>query len=341
MKLRGKITKLFLVMLASFFVLAPVAVYAAEGSTVVVKGYPELDRNDLSVSNVVKKLDAKAIDEILDAYFETNSPAVVTTMYDTAVFEVYKMVQEGEKTFTSVGDPLPISGKAKVLVPGPADSDDGREIIVDVSELKNYNDDVPPLLAGCKVTLKDPGYYFVNFMYEGYADSCNVLIHVLGGTAQSGTSAPASAPAAAPEKAPAKPTASKVLVNGTATSFEAYNINGNNYFKLRDLAKVVSGTAKQFEVEWNAEIKAINLLSDKAYTAAGGEMAKGDGTAKNAVLNTSKIYKDGEEISLTAYNINGNNYFKLRDIAKSFDIGVTFDGATNTVGIDTAQGYTE
>lgn len=339
MKLRGKITKLFLVMLASFFMLAPVAVYAAEGSTVEVKGYPELDRKDLSVSNVVKTLDAKAIDEILDAYFETNSPAVVATLQDTAVFEVYKMVQEGEKMFNSVGDPLPISGKAKVFVPGPTDSDDDREAIVDVSELKNYNDDMPPLLAGCKVTLKDPGYYFVHFMYEGYADASNVLIHVLGDDA--GTSAPAPAPAAAPEKAPAKPTASKVLVNGTATSFEAYNINGNNYFKLRDLAKVVSGTAKQFEVEWNAEVKAINLLSNKAYTAAGGEMAKGDGKSKNAVLNTSKIYKDGEEISLTAYNINGNNYFKLRDIAKSFDIGVTFDSTTNTVGIDTAQSYTE
>ncbi len=44
---------------------------------------------------------------------------------------------------------------------------------------------------------------------------------------------------------------------------------------------------------------------------------------------------------LTAYNINGNNYFKWRHIAKIFVIGVTWDGNTNTVGIDTSIGYVE
>ena len=70
-------------------------------------------------------------------------------------------------------------------------------------------------------------------------------------------------------------------------------------------------------------------------------MANGDGKTKVATPTTSKIFKDGKEISLTAYNINGNNYFKLRDLAKAFDIGVTWDGKTNTVGIDTSIGYVE
>ncbi|NLK35301.1 MAG: hypothetical protein GX301_07630, partial [Gracilibacteraceae bacterium] len=63
--------------------------------------------------------------------------------------------------------------------------------------------------------------------------------------------------------------------------------------------------------------------------------------AKAATLSTSEIYKDGKKISLAAYTINGNNYFKLRDIAKAFDIGVTWDGGTNTVGIDTSISYVE
>jgi uncharacterized repeat protein (TIGR02543 family) len=139
----------------------------------------------------------------------------------------------------------------------------------------------------------------------------------------------------------ANPTSSKVLVNGKAVTFEAYTINGNNYFKLRDFAQAVNKTEKNFEVKWDSKNNAINLISNKPYTPVGGELAKGDGKAKVANPTTSKIYKDGKEISLTAYTINGNNYFKLRDIAKAFNIGVTWDGTTNTIGIDTSIGYVE
>jgi hypothetical protein len=145
-------------------------------------------------------------------------------------------------------------------------------------------------------------------------------------------------------KAPAfsaTPTASKILVNGTSTAFEAYNINGSNYFKLRDLAKAVSGSEKEFEVTWDGTKNAINLVSGNAYTSVGGELVNGDGLAKQTALSTAIVYKDGEKQTLTAYTINGNNYFKLRDVAKSFDIGITWDNATSTVGIDTTISYQE
>ena len=60
--------------------------------------------------------------------------------------------------------------------------------------------------------------------------------------------------------------------------------------------------------------------------------------AKTASLNQAKIHKDGTEIPLTAYNINGNNYFKLRDIAQAFNIG-DLGSATQTIGIDTTIDY--
>lgn len=137
----------------------------------------------------------------------------------------------------------------------------------------------------------------------------------------------------------ANPTSSKVIVNGKEVSFEAYGINGSNYFKLRDIAKVLSGTGKQFEVKWDGTKNVINLVSGSAYTVTGGELAAGDGKAKTAVFNSSPIYKDGVQVSLTAYTINGNNYFKLRNIGQAFDFGVTWDGAANTIRIDTSTGY--
>lgn len=137
--------------------------------------------------------------------------------------------------------------------------------------------------------------------------------------------------------ATAMPTTSKVLVDGVPVEFEAYNIKGNNYFKLRDLAQAVNNTSKNFEVTWDGINNAINLISNAPYTPVGGELVKGDGQPKTAVLTTSTIYKDGKRIYPTAYNINGNNYFKLRDIAEAFGIGVDWDGVANIVSINTTE----
>lgn len=140
----------------------------------------------------------------------------------------------------------------------------------------------------------------------------------------------------------AQPANAKVLVNGKETYFEAYQIEGNNYFKLRDLAMAVNGTAKQFEIGFDKENNVIRLTSNNAYTIVGGEFSKsGNGGAVNVSASNTKMYLDSKEISLTAYTIGGSNYFKLRDIARLFNIGITYDNATGTVGIDTSIGYTE
>lgn len=144
------------------------------------------------------------------------------------------------------------------------------------------------------------------------------------------------------QTATAVPTNSKIYVNDTEKGFEAYNINGNNYFKLRDLASVLNETEKQFEVTWDNVNNAISLIPNKSYTAVGGELTlSGKLENKQATLTSSKLYLNGNEISLTAYNIGGNNYFKLRDIGKAFDFGVNWDDKTQSIVITTSTGYIE
>ena len=138
----------------------------------------------------------------------------------------------------------------------------------------------------------------------------------------------------------ARPTASVILVDGRNVAFDAYNINGNNYLKLRDLAYSLNGTAKQFDAEWDGVNNAISLISGRTYTVQGGEMLGKGAGEKTPDPTTSKIYLDGKEVTLTAYNIEGNNYFKLRDIAEAFDFSVEWDGVRNTIIIDTSRGYT-
>lgn len=136
-------------------------------------------------------------------------------------------------------------------------------------------------------------------------------------------------------------TVSPVIIDGQLIGFDAYNINGNNFFKLRDLAIVLSGSAKQFQVSWDGANNAIVLTSNTPYTAVGGELEyKGEGATKTAVETDSKILLDGKEIYLTAYNIEGNNYFKLRDIGELFDFEVDWDGVNNRIIVDTGKSYT-
>ncbi len=141
------------------------------------------------------------------------------------------------------------------------------------------------------------------------------------------------------QTATALPTAAKVTVNGAVVEFDAYNINGNNYFKLRDIALALNDSEKPFEVSWDASKNAINLLTNSLYTPVGGELMRGNGLTKPCILTTSKIFKDGSEVNLTAYNISGFNYFKLRDLGAAFNFSVAWDGTSKTIAIDTKSEY--
>ncbi len=137
----------------------------------------------------------------------------------------------------------------------------------------------------------------------------------------------------------AVPNASAVLVNGKSVAFDAYTINQNNYFKLRDLAAALNGTSKGFEVGWDGGKNAITLIAGKPYTAVGGELAPGNGVAKPAAAGQSALYLNERQLYLTAYVIGGNNYFKLRDVMEQLDVYVGWDGAKNLITIDTSKSY--
>lgn len=134
----------------------------------------------------------------------------------------------------------------------------------------------------------------------------------------------------------AVPTSSKVLVDGSNVSLTSYNIGNSNYFKLRDIAMVLDGSKKEFNVVWDNNRNAISILKNHKYVAVGGELAvQNIIIKKNAVESSSEVYLNGNKVSITAYNIDGSNYFKLRDIALSMDFDVSWDPEENTILIET------
>ena len=59
-----------------------------------------------------------------------------------------------------------------------------------------------------------------------------------------------------------------------------------------------------------------------------------------ATLSTNRILVDGQEVRLTAYNINGNNYVMLRDIGSAVGFNIYWDSDSKCVQVESDKPYT-
>ena len=142
------------------------------------------------------------------------------------------------------------------------------------------------------------------------------------------------APEVIPPKPKVAPTNQKLTVDGVAKNTEIYNIDGSNYFKLRDIAALLNGTDSEFSVDYDAESKTIYIWTGASYTSVGGELTTGTDKSASAVPSSQRIMVDFEPVDLTAYNIGGNNFFKLRDLGDALGFDVGYDSETRTILID-------
>ena len=234
------------------------------------------------------------------------------------------------------------------------DNDDGSEIgthVMSIQEkIEGEQNEVyyyGYIYNGATVTLTEPGIYQVGVNYEAIEGAC-VAYFWIGQRAPGDEEAPAEETPAEPEtpseETPAEPTEDVVMptnqalsVNGEAvTGAQVYNINGSNYFKLRDVAALLNGTGSQFALEYDAAARQIVLTTGEAYTPDGSELTAGEDQSATAVRSNQSLTIDGESASLTAYNIGGNNYFMLRDLGEALGFEVDYDAATRTMIMNSA-----
>ncbi len=127
----------------------------------------------------------------------------------------------------------------------------------------------------------------------------------------------------------------KITVDGEEVAFDVYNINGNNYFKLRDIAMKLDGTDSTFAVGYDSATRTITCTTGKAYEANGSELVIGDDLSATAVKSNQPLYVNGALSTIKAYNLGGNNFFQLRELGQALDFVVDYDSATRTVIINT------
>ncbi len=141
-------------------------------------------------------------------------------------------------------------------------------------------------------------------------------------------------------KVTALPSRQRVIIDGKPVSFEAYNIGGNNFFKLRDLASALMKSNKKFGVSWNDKTRLVGLTRESDYLPNGSELKiPANMKVENPIANSAKLEIDGVGIEVLMYNIKGNNFIKLRNMGQLIDFGIDYNSQKKLIEIDTNDNY--
>lgn len=122
-------------------------------------------------------------------------------------------------------------------------------------------------------------------------------------------------------------------IDGKYSQVASYNIGGNNYFRLRDLATILAGTDAEFDVGYDDVERLITIKSETPLSGTPSLIQLNSNDI--AVPNDMTVMVDDLYVAPTAYNINGFTYFKLRDLGQILGFGVAWDEASKSMVITT------
>lgn len=122
-----------------------------------------------------------------------------------------------------------------------------------------------------------------------------------------------------------------LLFNKEKVNLEVYNIDGDNYFKLRDVAFLLMDTKYEVSLDFNTYFRSIYAKCGGTYVPNGDEMLTGTDMSSKCVVSNWDIIVDGTYVPCKVYNIGGNNFFRIRDLGSAFGFGVDYDAKQNAV----------
>jgi len=124
----------------------------------------------------------------------------------------------------------------------------------------------------------------------------------------------------------------KLQIDGQAVDCMAYNIDGHNYFRLRDLAGLLSDTSCRFSVDWSEARKTIVIGTGAYYDASGDASLSRRDLSATAVRSSQRLEIDGESVTgLSVFNIGGNNFFQLAELKGYLGYALGYDETSRTM----------
>ena len=130
------------------------------------------------------------------------------------------------------------------------------------------------------------------------------------------------------------PSNAQISVDGNYVNVSGFNIDGSNYYKIRDIALILRGTDSKFEVTWNDFLQKIEIKTGTRYTALGTELEHVK--YYNSITPVQgNLSVNGVDVYFDAYNIDGNTYFKVRDIGDMVGYSTGWDAQNSIILIVT------
>ena len=117
--------------------------------------------------------------------------------------------------------------------------------------------------------------------------------------------------------------AAAVTVDGTAKQVATASVGGETYYRLRDLATAVNGTAAQFNVEWR---NGVIVITGERYDAA----ALAPAAETTGVKQTLTMQVNGKTVTTAAANVNAN-YYVPASLLSTLGIQSTVSNGTLTI----------
>ena len=257
-----------------------------------------------------------------------------------SVFEAYRLqvIREGIYGYNP-DEKMKVHGNAIVKEPGEGAkrdifgnyrSEDLIEKTVKIEDVDTRRHQAIKYKSGAQIILEEPGEYYILFRIKGTMGATEALVRVVDSEDKENLES---------ETVEAIRSKMKLIIDGEPVNLQAYNIDGSNFFRLRDLAFVLMNTEKEFAVAWDLEDKTISISKSSDYSPVGGEMEVKGKLSGEGKRNIFPIIINDEEKKIGAYNVDDNTYFKLRDLAMEIDFGLTWDAITKTISIETSESY--
>jgi len=192
-----------------------------------------------------------------------------------------------------------------------------------------------------------PTYHHVIMEAQAAFELLNQVSHLISGASPAATPSPTPRPAATPTPRPAatptprpttvtaNPTRAAVIIDGVNVDFIAYNISGNNFIRIRDLAMALDGSAAQFNLHWDSSAQAIFIITGVPYEPVGGELTGTATRPMTATATRAAIYLDGVLVTPRAYTIAGTNFFMLAELADLLEFSAVWDRSARAIRINT------
>ncbi|NOW84614.1 hypothetical protein B0H39_002495 [Clostridium beijerinckii] len=181
--------------------------------------------------------------------------------------------------------------------------------------------------------IKDPGLYMVEIEnpYAGGGLTLGVYIAQPGENITSNNNSKI-----------AVPTTVDFNVNGKHNSVPAYQLNGSNYIRVRDLAYILKDTASKVSVYHNngTDVTTINTVAGLGnptgdYTADGTELSALPAYTMSAEPSIHHLAKNGSKIAPSMYTINGQDFVNLKALGSI--LGLNMQVNSDGIMIDTSK----